>query len=227
MLELPGTKRSFRDMVFNRLAVPALALFLGVTGLSTAKASGVPQGAPQPGYGQERDWDAPPQELQEMERRGFHDGIEGARRDFDNHRRPDVNNRDEYRHPQLPRRQREAYREGFRRGYERGVSHLMGEPGRQMREPERQMQAPEGQMREPERGDHDMGPGQGSEVQRRGFQDGMTGARRDFDNHRQPDPSNRDEYRNPQVPREQRDEYREGFRRGYERGMSELQGGHR
>lgn len=207
-------------MKINRLAVPALALFLGVTGLSVARASGVPQGAPQPGFGQDRDWDAPPQEWQDIQRRGFHDGIEGAHKDFDNHRRPDVNNRDEYRNPQIRRRDREAYREGFRRGYQQGISHLMGEPGREMREPVRE-------MHEAERSDRDMGPGPGSEIQRRGFQDGMTGARRDFDNHRRPDPNNRDEYRSPQVPRGLRDEYREAFRRGYERGMAEITGGHR
>jgi hypothetical protein len=38
-----------------------------------------------------------------------------------------VNNRDEYRHPHVPRDQRDAYREGFRRGYEAGVSHLMAD----------------------------------------------------------------------------------------------------
>jgi hypothetical protein len=68
--------------------------------------------------------------LNEIQRRGFHDGIEGARKDAGNHRRPDVNNRDEYRHPHLPPEEREAYREGFRRGYERAMSHLMGEPER-------------------------------------------------------------------------------------------------
>ena len=82
-------------MILNRFAVPALALLLGATGLGTARASGVPLGTPN-GYGQDRGgWDAPPQEWQEIQRRGFHDGIESARRDIDSHRRPDVNNRDE------------------------------------------------------------------------------------------------------------------------------------
>ncbi len=118
-------------MNFNRFAVPALAVLLGASGLVTTKASGAPQGSPPLAYGQERGgWDAPPQELNELQRRGFHDGIEGARKDYGNHRRPDVNNRDEYRHPHLPPEQREAYREGFRRGYDRAMSHLMGEPER-------------------------------------------------------------------------------------------------
>jgi hypothetical protein len=52
------------------------------------------------------------------EHRGFYDGIEGAERDFRNHRRPDVNNREEYRDPDsIPGWARHEYREGFRRGY--------------------------------------------------------------------------------------------------------------
>jgi hypothetical protein len=49
---------------------------------------------------------------------GFYDGVKGAERDFKNHRRPDVNNRDEYRDPDyIPGWARHEYREGFRRGY--------------------------------------------------------------------------------------------------------------
>ncbi len=118
-------------MTLNRLVVPAIALFLGVAGLGAIKASGLPQDQHHDAYGQDRGgWDAPPQELQEIQRQGFRDGIEGARKDSDNHRRPNVNNRDEYRHPSVPRGQRDAYREGFRRGYNVGVSHLMGDHDR-------------------------------------------------------------------------------------------------
>lgn len=114
-------------------AIPALALLIGATGTVTAKAYAVPAGPAAPAVSQDRDhdrdrdWDAPPQELNEIQRRGFHDGLEGAHRDFDNHRRPDVNNRDEYRHPHLAPEEREAYREGFRRGYQVGVRHLWGD----------------------------------------------------------------------------------------------------
>ena len=72
----------------------------------------------------ERPWDAAPDEFRDIQRQGFHDGVEGARKDFDNHRRPDVDNRDEYRHPNVPRDAREQYREGFRRGYELAVSRI-------------------------------------------------------------------------------------------------------
>jgi ribosome modulation factor len=88
-------------------------------------------GAPMPaGYVQERGWDAPPPELDEVRRRGFHDGIEGAHKDYDNHRRPDVNNRDEFRHPHVAERDREAYRDGYARGYQAGVEHLYHDHGR-------------------------------------------------------------------------------------------------
>ena len=206
-------------MILNRLVLPVLALFLGGAGLATANASGLAAASPAAGYGQERGaWDAPPQEWQEVQRRGFRDGIEGAHKDFDNHRRPDVNNRDEYRSPSVPWQMREKYREGFRRGYERGMAHLMGGPAQPMR-------PPEPQMHEPERG-RDMDQERGSEIQRRGFQDGMDGARKDYDNHRRPDPNNRDEYRRPNVPDQLQREYREAFRRGYQQAMTQLTGGH-
>jgi ribosome modulation factor len=215
-------------MTLNRMVVPALSLFLGATGFCMAKASGLPQEEPRlSASAQDRgSWDAPPQELQQIQRQGFQDGIEGARKDFDNHRRPDVNNRDEYRNPRVPRDQREAYRDGFRRGYDQGVSHLTGGPQEPVGQAERQMFRPEQQTREPDRGGPDMGREQGSEIQRRGFQDGMEGARKDLDNHRRPNVNNRDEYRHPSVPRGLRDEYREAFRRGYDRGMSQMMGGH-
>lgn len=90
----------------------------GVTGVKA-------QAAPMPiGYVQDRGpWDAPPPELDEVARRGFHDGLDGARKDWENHRRPTPENRDEYRHPSVPRRDRQAYREGFRRGYMHAFDH--------------------------------------------------------------------------------------------------------
>jgi hypothetical protein len=60
----------------------------------------------------------------EVSRQGFHDGIEGARRDFQNRRPPNVNNRDEYRHPRYSGPARHTYREAFRRGYALGVQRI-------------------------------------------------------------------------------------------------------
>jgi ribosome modulation factor len=105
----------------NRLAVPVLALTLAASGIVLAQ----PYTAPTSIEGQAPGWDTPPQEFRDIQRQGYHDGIEGARKDYDNHRRPDVNNRDEYRHPHVAPSARDDYREGFRRGYEAGVDHLM------------------------------------------------------------------------------------------------------
>ena len=162
---------------------------------------------------------------------GYRDGIVGAQKDFDNHRQFNPNNRDEYRNPRLPPEQREAYREGFRRGYQRGVDHLTGQ--------DQQMPG-----RGPDSGGPGMGPGAGNgpgygpgpgiapgpgpgnDIRIRGFQDGMDGALRDLDNHRPPDPNNRDEFRHPNnVPYQLQDVYRDGFRAGYGRGIAVLTGG--
>ena len=78
-------------------------------------------GPPPPGYGGQAGWDAPPSEFNEAQRKGFQDGMVGARKDYENHRAPNVNNRDEYRHPNVPKGLREDYRMGFQRGYDLGV----------------------------------------------------------------------------------------------------------
>lgn len=194
-------------MHVNRLAISALALLLGLSAGSMAKVHA--QGPP-PGYG----WDTPPQELNEIQRQGFHDGIEGARRDFENHRPPDVENRDEFRHPHVPPDVREAYRDGFRRGYRRAMEHLMGEGGPAFRQPVPPPPPPQ----------WDAFPTEFNDIQRQGFHDGMEGARRDFENHRPPNVENRDEFRHPHVPPDVREAYREGFRRGYDRAMAHLMG---
>ena len=63
-----------------------------------------------------------------LEQRGFQDGVVGADRDFQNHRRVDVNNRDEYRNPGfLPPWAQHEYREGFRRGYYHRVREIYGD----------------------------------------------------------------------------------------------------
>jgi hypothetical protein len=199
-------------MNLNKLQFAALvgcAAFMLLSAPRTHAATSGPQPA---GFGQDRDdWQRPPDEWNDIQRRGFHDGIEGARKDFDNHRRPEVDNRDEYRHPDVPPPMWAAYREGFRRGYDVGMSHLMGAPDWRMRAPDRPWDAP---------------PQEFDQFRRQGFQDGIEGARKDFDNHRRPDVENRDEYRHPRLPPEQREAYREGFRRGYQVAMDHLMGGH-
>jgi ribosome modulation factor len=181
------------------------ALFL----LSTPRVHAA--GTSQQGYyGQDHDWDRPPNNWNDIQRRGFHDGVEGARKDFGNHRQPDPDNRDEYRHPDnVPPQMWNAYRDAFRRGYQVGMSHFMnGGP----------------QMAHPPMRAWDAVPDWFNDAQRRGFQDGMVGAQKDFGNHRQPDPNNRWEYQKPDMPPNLWEPYREGFRRGYAVAMSHLMG---
>jgi hypothetical protein len=145
----------------------------------------------------------------DAERQGYREGAEAARRDFQMQRRPDPDDRDEFRNPRVPPELVGEYREGFMRGYEVTRSQLVGEPSWQ------------------ERGDPDrwQAPDRYSEVERRGFHDGIVGAQRDFDNHRRPNVLNRDEYRDPHMPAEAAGEYREGFRHGYELAAARLWGG--
>lgn len=114
-------------MKLNRLALPFIALAIGTSGLVIAQP-GVTLQEPPAGAYEPGGWDAPPAEFRDIQRQGFHDGIEGARKDFDNHRPPNVNNREEYRHPHVSPSAREDYREGFRRGYDVAMRHLMGGP---------------------------------------------------------------------------------------------------
>ena len=111
-------------MIRNQLAISALAIALSTSSFAIAQ----PFAAPAPAFqdhDRDRDWNQPPAEFREIQQRGYHDGIEGARKDYDNHRRPDVNNRDEYRHPHVSDSAKSDYREGFRRGYETAWDHMM------------------------------------------------------------------------------------------------------
>lgn len=105
------------------LAVPALAFLM--TSLSGAAfAQYGPPPPPPSAYGPGGGWDLPPGQMREVERQGFRDGVDRARRDVGNHRRPNVNNRDEFRHPSVPGYARRDYRSGFRRGYNVAMQHL-------------------------------------------------------------------------------------------------------
>ena len=198
-------------MNLNKLQFTALIGCAAFMLLSAPRTNAAIPGPQPAGFGQDRDdWQRPPDAWNDMQRRGFHDGIEGARKDYENHRRPDVDNRDEYRNPDVPHGLRKAYREGFRRGYNTAMSHIMNGPPVQMA-PVRAWDAP---------------PDEFDALHRQGFQDGLEGAHKDFDNHRRPDVNNRDEYRNPHLPPGQREAYRDGFRRGYQVAMNHMMGGH-
>ena len=73
---------------------------------------------------QQAGWDTPPGEYNQYRQQGFRDGIEGARKDAENHRSFTPENRDEYRHPHVPKNVYGDYREAFREGYNRAVTNL-------------------------------------------------------------------------------------------------------
>lgn len=194
---------------FSIAAFAAAVLF----SVPAARASATPisaQPSAPPAYGQEP-WANAPSEYRGAERQGFRDGIEGARKDAENHRPPNVNNRDEFRNPPVSRRDRRAYREGFQRGYQVGVQHLMNRGA---------VPVAPAQAYGPEPWAN--APSEWNEVERRGFHDGVEGARKDADNHRPPNVNNRDEYRDPPVPHRDRRAYRQGFQRGYQVGVQHL-----
>lgn len=117
-------------MKMIRTLFVAGSLFLPAVLATQAQQYGPP---PPPPQGYQGGWDAPPPEFAAVRQRGFRDGIQGARKDFENHRQPNVNNRDEFRHPGfIPGPDRREYKIGFRRGYDVGVRHIYGPPpGRQ------------------------------------------------------------------------------------------------
>ena len=70
-----------------------------------------------PGYGRPQGgWDSPPDRFtRDIQRNAFRDGLNGARKDLENRRRPNVMNRDEYRNYRGP--DRRLYRDAFQAGY--------------------------------------------------------------------------------------------------------------
>ena len=109
--------------------VSALALSLGATsGGLAARAYATPLSSPAAGYqdGQGR-WDEPPSEYRDVQRQGFHDGVEAARSDFENHRHKDADDHEMYRHPSVERGLRDDYRNGFKEGYSRAMHHMKDE----------------------------------------------------------------------------------------------------
>jgi len=112
-------------MTRNRFAALAFAFALLAAYPGASKAFAAPAAPELAAFGQER-WEMPPGEFNEIQRRGFYDGAEGARKDFGNHRLPSVFNRDEFRKPHVPRGFWRDYRQAFRRGYETAASRLWG-----------------------------------------------------------------------------------------------------
>ncbi|MGI4758346.1 MAG: hypothetical protein ACRYGF_16035 [Janthinobacterium lividum] len=130
------TKRFASVVLAAGLLIPSTAIFAQGYGPGYNQGQGYGPGQGQgygpgqgPGYGPgQGGWDAPPSGFtRDVQRNAFHDGIEGARRDAENHRRPNVMNRDEYRNYRGP--ERRVYRQAFEQGYRTFWSHAGGPGG--------------------------------------------------------------------------------------------------
>lgn len=69
-------------------------------------------------------WNEPPSEYRDAQRRGYQEGIEAARHDFDEHRHADADDHNIYKHPPVDESARKDFRDGFREGYRRAMDHM-------------------------------------------------------------------------------------------------------
>ena len=121
-------KTTTRNATLKQLSSLAAILTLSLaTGFASAQYYQGPPPPPQQGGYAPQPWEAPPAQFIAAQQRGYRDGVIGARKDFDNHRPPNVNNRDEFRNPNfIPPPDRHDYRIGFREGYRVAVQHIYG-----------------------------------------------------------------------------------------------------
>lgn len=69
----------------------------------------------------------------------------------------------------------------------------------------------------------DQPPPEFKEAQRNGFHAGVKAAIKDYDHHRDPDYERHKVYVHPKVDRSMKNDYRDGFRRGYDDAMKHLE----
>jgi hypothetical protein len=92
-----------------------------------APAYAAPEGA-QDGFSVP--WMQPPAEFREMQRKGFHAGVQDAVKDFDHHKDPDMERHKQYVKPKVDRSYVPDWRDGYRRGYNDAYKHLVKTHGR-------------------------------------------------------------------------------------------------
>ena len=105
------------------LALPAPASYALAHSFVLTQAALYAQMPPMP-------WDQPPAEFKEVERQGFHAGVQAAINDYNHHREPDPERRKEFRNPHVKRSFAGDYRKGFRRGYNDAMRHMERTNGR-------------------------------------------------------------------------------------------------
>lgn len=106
--------------------IPALALCIAAPAAIKASAH---EAQPVPTASQyqdhDRDWDRAPDSYRDAQRQGFHEGMEAARRDFDQRRHADADDHQVFKHPPVEGDEaRHDFREGFKEGYHRAMEHM-------------------------------------------------------------------------------------------------------
>jgi hypothetical protein len=131
----PSALTSLATGGYKRVRVKYLAvvIFAGLLTAAAATESRAFAAEPLPGFQAQipMPWDQPPSEFKEIERQGFHAGVEAAIHDYNHHREPDPESRREYRNPHVQRSFRADYRKGFRRGYNDAMRHMERSNGHQ------------------------------------------------------------------------------------------------
>ena len=106
-----------KRLKFNLVMLASAALFVGMT---------IGPMAVQPANAQisiHFGWQQPPQQYNDVQRQGFHAGIDAAHRDLDRGLPPDTHRHRRFRHPPVLPGARHDFRRGFRHGYDMGYRH--------------------------------------------------------------------------------------------------------
>lgn len=125
---MPVHITSWRSQKLTRTRNFTLFLLAALCGIAfPSPGAAYPAAAFAPGRQQAQipmPWDQPPAEFKEVERQGFHAGVQAAIHDYNHHREPDAARRREFRKPPVQRSFAGDYRKGFQRGYNDAMRHM-------------------------------------------------------------------------------------------------------
>jgi hypothetical protein len=106
------------------LAPSLLALCVVSVGTVKAAAHSAPPASAAAMYQDHDRWDEAPGGYHDAQRRGFHEGVEAARKDFADRRHANADDHEMYKHPPVDGHDRHEFRDGFREGYHRAMEHM-------------------------------------------------------------------------------------------------------
>jgi hypothetical protein len=102
-----------------KFVITMLAMAVLVVGMTFAP---VPRANGQVGI--QFGWQQPPNEYNDVQRQGFHAGLDAARHDIDGGLAPDPQRHSDFRHPQgVPQNLHDDFRHGFENGYQTAYQH--------------------------------------------------------------------------------------------------------